>query len=130
MELRTFEAGNVTFVVKELHTRNGDGMSVGVRSHQSLGDVLIIRFDWFPDCPHYHYNPGQPQGREIPLDSALLGDTVDWFLDRLPDRLPAMIDRAGFPAIAQAVDTGAVRGVMAQVKRAAKDIASAVRPVS
>ena len=57
MEETRFAAGNITFAVRELHTRLGDGVSVDILAGKSDQEVSVIRLDWFPDCPHYHYNP-------------------------------------------------------------------------
>lgn len=126
MEETRFIAGNLVFAVRELHTRLGDGISVDILAKNGEQEVSVIRFDWFPDCPHYHYNPRMENTREIPLDPALLGDTMDWFLERIPDRLPFMIESAGHPDVACAIDRGEISRVMPDVKRTAKNLAESV----
>lgn len=120
MEETRFAAGNVTFAVRELHTRLGDGVSVDILASQGENEVSVIRLDWFPDCPHYHYNPRTDHNKEIPLDSALVGDSMDWFLERIPERLSDMILSAGHPDVARAIDLSAVTHAMPDVKTAAK----------
>jgi hypothetical protein len=126
MEETRFAAGNVTFAVRELHTRLGDGISVDILAGQSEQKVSVIRLDWFPDCPHYHYNPRTENTKEIPLDPALIGDSLDWFLERIPDRLPNMMRSAGYPDVAKEIDTGEVTRAMPDVKRTAKNLAESV----
>jgi hypothetical protein len=118
MEEKKFAAGNLTFAVRELHTGRGDGISVDILANQD-GDVSLIRLDWFPDCPHYHYNPRTEKNLEIPLDPALISDSIGWFLDQLPDRLSSMILSAGHPHVAEAVDSDEVVRVLSAVKDAA-----------
>ena len=120
MEETRFVAGNVTIAVRELHTRLGDGVSVDVLAGRSDQEVSLLRLDWFPDCPHYHYNPRTEHNKEIPLDPALIGDSMDWFLERIPDRLADMIDSAGHPDVARAVDSNELTRAMPDVKSAAK----------
>ncbi len=120
MEETRFAAGNITFAVRELHTRLGDGVSVDILAGKSDQEVSVIRLDWFPDCPHYHYNPKTENNKEIPLDPALIGDSMDWFLERIPDRLPAMIHSAGYPDVARAIDSNELTRAIPDVKSAAK----------
>jgi hypothetical protein len=119
MEETRFAAGNVTFAVRELHTGRGDGVSVDILAGEADKQVSVIRLDWFPDCPHYHYNPRTEKNQEIPLDPALVGDSIDWFLGRIPDRLADMVRSAGHPGVAGAIDPGEVARAMPGVKDAA-----------
>jgi hypothetical protein len=121
-----FEAGNITFIVRELHTHRGDGLSVDILAKQPGEDVSVVRLDWFPDCPHYHYNPRTTQGKEIPLDPALIGDTMSFFLEKIPGSLSGMIHGAGFPEVAKAMNAGEVNRAMTQVTIAAKALAKSV----
>jgi len=120
MEEKRFAAGNVTFAVRELHTRLGDGVSVDILTGQADEEVSLLRLDWFPDCPHYHYNPRTENNKEIPLDPALIGDSMDWFLERIPERLPDMALSAGHPDVAGAIDLDELSRVMPDVTSAAK----------
>ncbi|MFT5539658.1 MAG: hypothetical protein ACI82H_001181 [Alphaproteobacteria bacterium] len=120
MEEVKFAAGNITFAVRELHTRQGDGVSVDILAGEADLEVSIIRLDWFPNSPHYHYNPKRGRNPEMPLDPALIGDSMDWFLERIPDRLPAMVQSAGHPDVAKAIDPGELTRAMPDVKKAAK----------
>ncbi|MDX1485601.1 MAG: hypothetical protein R3229_14095 [Alphaproteobacteria bacterium] len=126
MEETRFEAGNLVLAVRELHTRLGDGVSVDFLARDGKTETSLLRFDWFPDCPHYHYNPRMETMREVPLDPALVGDSMDWFLDRIPDRLPAMIESAGHPAVARAIDRAAIARLMPEIKGTAKSLAESV----
>jgi hypothetical protein len=120
MEEVRFPAGNVIFAVRELHTRQGDGVSVDILADAVDQEVSIIRLDWFPKTPHYHYNPKPGRNPEMPLDPALIGDSMDWFLERIPDRLPAMVNSAGHPDVAKAIDRSALTRVLPEVKNAAQ----------
>ena len=121
-----FEAGNIAIIVRELHTHRGDGLSVDILAKQPGEDVSVVRLDWFPDCPHYHYNPRTTHGKEIPLDPALIGDTMSFFLEKIPGSLSNMIQGAGFPEVAKAMNAGEVNRAMTQVTIAAKAMAKSV----
>jgi hypothetical protein len=56
----------------------------------------------------------------MPLDPALIGDSMDWFLKRIPDRLADMVLRAGHPDVAKAIDPNELARAMPDVKSAAK----------
>lgn len=120
MEEVKFAAGNITFAVRELHTRQGDGVSVDILAGASGHEASVIRLDWFPNSPHYHYNPKRGQNPEMPLDPALIGDSMDWFLKRIPDRLADMVLSAGHPDVAKAIDPNELARAMPDVKSAAK----------
>ena len=126
MEETRYGAGNLIFAVRELHTRLGDGVSVDILTNGPGEEVSLLRFDWFPETPHYHYNPRKENTREVQLDPALVGDSMEWFLDRMPDRLSSMIESAGHAEVASAMDRDALARVMPEVKRTAKDLAKSV----
>ena len=131
MQETRITAGNITFIVKELRARAAAGggvigVSVGVVDRQGEQDTFVIRFDWSPDSPHYHYNPGKKNGREIPLDPALVGDSMEWFLGRMPERLASLVDNAGYPDLAKGISRSDVTRVMPDVTRAANGLAESV----
>ena len=72
-----------------------------------LGDVSdddeheLLRFDCFDHEPHYHYGP-QKRNQRLMLDKTTEGDSLDWTLQQIRERLPEMIDRAGYPELAEA----------------------------
>jgi hypothetical protein len=68
--------------------------------------------------------------REVALDPALIGDSMDWFLDQIPARLPFMIESAGHSDVARGIDSGEVSRVMPEVKRTAQSLAESVTNAS
>lgn len=80
--------------------------------------VEHLRFDCFEHEPHYHYLM-QAEGSQLlcRIDEVADGDPVEWTLERLRRRLPAMLDLAGAHGLARSVesDPDAIEPGVAQV---------------
>jgi hypothetical protein len=76
-----FPAGNVTFAVNEFRSRvrDRDGLTISLMIEEAGQKVCAVRFDWFPDRPHYHYNPETQGAQRVPVDPAMVGDSIGWF---------------------------------------------------
>jgi hypothetical protein len=122
-----FEAGNIRFGLEMRRLPMGDG---GLAIHV-LGDVggstrksyveetELLAFDCFWDGAHYHYGPRNKNHR-IYWDTTLVEDPLEWVFEQLENRkLPAMIERAGYPGIAADVDLEKVASVLPAVKQRA-----------
>jgi len=122
-----FEAGNIRFGLEMRRLPMGDG---GLAIHV-LGDVggstrksyveetELLAFDCFWDGAHYHYGPRNKNHR-IYWDMTLVEDPLDWVFEQLENRkLPAMLERAGYPGIAADVDLEKVASVLPAVKQRA-----------
>jgi hypothetical protein len=84
--------------------RGGSDADQGV-SVQIVGSVdgrerQLLRFDCFDNRPHYHYDP-ENRNIRIMLDPTTTGNPLRWTMTQLRTRLPAMLERAGYPHIAQ-----------------------------
>jgi hypothetical protein len=117
------EAGNIRFGL-EMRTVGADG---GAAIHL-LGDVAdqeieLIAFDCFRVNPHYHYGPRNKNER-IFLDTTVVPDSLEWVLDQFKDgKLPKMIERAGYPSIAAALDTALVAAKVRELESTIKAMA-------
>jgi hypothetical protein len=122
-----FEAGNIRFGLEMRRLPVGDG---GLAIHV-LGDVggstrksyveetELLAFDCFWDGAHYHYRPRNKNHR-IYWDTTLVEEPLAWVFEQLENRkLPAMIERAGYPGIAADLDLEKVAAVLPAVKRRA-----------
>ena len=112
-----FEAGNIVF---GLEFRDLDipgvlkdrGMAIHVLSDVAGQEIELLAFDCFEGAPHYHYGP-RNQDVRIYWDTTTAGDTLRWTLDQFKERkLKAMIERAGYPTIAAAVDEDLVQSIL------------------
>ena len=79
-----------------------------------------LRFDCFEEDPHYHYVCWADRSNEmLHLDPAAEGDSVAWAIERLRTRLPQMLERAGAPDAARALDPDRLEAVLPRVIEAA-----------
>jgi hypothetical protein len=98
------EAGNVRFGLEFRETGNDRGMAIHVLSDVAGQEIELLAFDCFEKGPHYHYGP-RNQDVRIYWDKTLVPDTLSWTLEQFKGgKLPAMIERAGYPTIAAHLD--------------------------
>ncbi len=79
----------------------------------------LLRFDCFDQRPHYHYDPGD-QNKRFDIDKTTAGNPVNWTLRQLHNRLPAMLEHAGFADIAKQLDGDVVSQKLQQVQETAR----------
>ena len=111
-----FEAGNVRFGL-EFRELSGDrGLAIHVLTDTLGQEVEVLAFDCFENQPHYHYGPREQDVR-IFWDKTTAGDTVRWTFDRFKQgRLKAMIERAGYPTVARALDEALIQSLLPTVE--------------
>jgi hypothetical protein len=98
------EAGNIRFGLEFRELANDRGMAIHVLSDVAGQEIELLAFDCFEGGPHYHYGP-RNQDVRIYWDTAVVPDPLQWTLDQFKGgKLPAMIERAGYPSIAAALD--------------------------
>ena len=110
------EAGNIRFGL-EMRTVGPDGgPAIHLMADVADSEVELIAFDCFRVNPHYHYGPRNKNER-IFMDTTLVDDSLEWVLDQFKEgKLPTMIERAGYPSIAAAVDTDLLAAKVAEVE--------------
>ena len=109
------EAGNIKFGLEYRPTFTmtpGQGATIHVLSDVEGQEIELLAFDCFDNFPHYHYGPRNKDVR-IYWDTTLVPDTLRWTLDQFTEgKLPAMIERAGYPSVAAALDTDLIASVL------------------
>jgi hypothetical protein len=107
------EAGNIRFGLEFRETGNDRGLTVHVLSDVAGQEIELLAFDCFENGPHYHYGP-RNQDVRIYWDKTLVPDTLTWTLEQFKGgKLPAMIERAGYPTIAATMDRELVAAKLA-----------------
>ena len=107
------EAGNIRFGLEFRELRIGRGLAIHVLSDVAGQEIEILAFDCFEQGAHYHYGP-RNQDVRLYWDTAVVPDPLRWTLDQFKaGKLPTMIERAGYPSIASALDTGLVATTLA-----------------
>jgi hypothetical protein len=105
------EVGNIRFGLEYRHTVEGKnlGMAIHVMSDVAGQEVELLAFDCFEEAAHYHYDPLHQDVR-IYWDVTTSGDPLRWTLDQFKaGKLRSMIERAGYPSIANALDENLIR---------------------
>jgi hypothetical protein len=111
---QVIEAGNIRFGLEFRETSNDRGMAIHVLTDVAGQELELLAFDCFENGPHYHYGP-RNQDVRIYWDKTLVPDTLAWTLDQFKvGKLPAMIERAGYPTIAAAIDRELVAAKLGQ----------------
>jgi hypothetical protein len=98
------EAGNIRFGLEFRELTGDRGMAIHVLSDVAGQEIELLAFDCFEGGPHYHYGP-RNQDVRIYWDTTVVPDTLEWTLNQFKSgKLPGMIERAGYPTIAAALD--------------------------
>jgi hypothetical protein len=100
-----------------------DGVAVHVFGSEDKQEYL--RFDCFPDFPHYHYLvPHEGHQTVIEFDPVADGPMVPWALECLGSRLAEMLAHTGAAQLAKQVDRDVVEKVLVEV---AREVESAIK---
>lgn len=113
------EAGNIRFGLEYrlLPQINDEGMAIHIMSDVAGENVELLAFDCFQNAPHYHYGPRNEDVR-IYWDTTTSGETLRWTLDQFKaGNLRKMIDRAGYPSIASALDENLIQSLMPAIEK-------------
>ena len=112
------EVGNVRFGLEYRHLPqiSDEGMAIHVLADVADQEVELLAFDCFEGDPHYHYGPRNEDVR-IYWDVTTSGETLRWTLDQFKaGNLRSMIERAGYPSIAKAVDERLVQEKLPEIE--------------
>ena len=127
-----FEAGNIRFGLEMRRLPVGDGgLAVhvladigGVPGKSFVEETELIAFDCFWDGPHYHYGPRNKNHR-IYWDKTLIEDPLGWVLEQLDkNKLGQMIERAGYPGIANDLDEDKIEAVLPDMGKKAREMSN------
>jgi len=136
----TFAAGPLTIVVRhELWDGNiqdhaDQGVAISVKAQVAGRDTTLLRFNCFDIEKSYVYGPenknlvvagpemlgGAPLTNLYRMDPIACGNPIGWTIKTLGAKLPKMLERAGYPAIAKTVEIAAVRLMLPEVETCAR----------
>jgi len=121
LEKDLFEAGNIRFGLEYrlLPQINSEGMAIHVMSDVAGQNVELLAFDCFDNGPHYHYGP-RNQDIRIYWDTTVTPEkeTLRWTLDQFKaGNLRKMIERAGYPSIANSLDENLIQAILPDIER-------------
>jgi hypothetical protein len=120
------EAGNIRFGL-EMRTVGPDGgMAIHVLGDVAGQEIELLAFDCFRVNPHYHYGP-RAKNERIFWDTTLVPDSLHWTLDQFKrGKLPTMIERAGYPTVAAALDAELIAAKLPEVEAKTQAMLQAV----
>src|SRR5262249_53782636 len=140
-------AGRLTFAVRhELWDGNiqdhpDQGVAILVVAAVAGKETTLLRFNCFDFERSYLYGPENPDLRVdgpamlgaaattnlYRMDSTVDGNPIGWTIRTLGTKLPKMLDRAGYPQIAEIVDMAAVADVLPDVEACARELRATKR---
>ena len=117
------KAGGVQFALQYRQDVMPDqGVCIQVVSEIGDKEVELLKFDCFDQAPHYHYGP-ENKNERFHLDKTSEGNPVGWTLKQLRTRLPEMLKRAGYPEIADGLDSKLVAKKLEEVESITREMA-------
>jgi hypothetical protein len=137
-----FTAGPLTFVVKHelwdgnIHDHADQGVAIAVMADVASKATTLLRFNCFDIEKSYEYGPENPDlkvaGPEMLGGAALTnlyrmdpvtdGNPIGWTIKTLATKLPRMLERAGYPQIAKAVDMSEVRDILPDLEAYSREL--------
>jgi hypothetical protein len=134
-----FVAAPLTFVVRHqlwdgnVEDHVDQGVSIDVTAEISGKRTVLLRFNCFDLEPAYVYGPENPDlttplrvgggmGIHCRMDPVVDGNPIGWTIRTLSRKLPQMLERAGYKAIADGVDIAAARRILPDVETCAREM--------
>jgi hypothetical protein len=142
-----FTASPLTFVVRHelwdgnIHDHADQGVSIAVAAEVAGKETTLLRFNCFDQEKSYVYGPENrelqnagPTTEDYPaetlsgavrhyrMDPIADGNPIGWTIKTLGNKLPIMLQRAGYPQIAAAADLAALRDVLPELEACAREL--------
>src|SRR5438445_5790273 len=133
-----FTADPLTFIVKHqlwdanVEDHSDQGISIEVAADVDGRQTTLLRFNCFDIEKSYVYGPENPElttagrvgggmGVHCRMDPITDGNPIGWTIRTLGQKLPKMLERAGYGEIAEATDLAKVRSVLPEVEGCARE---------
>lgn len=134
----SFAAGPLSFTVRHqlwdgnVEDHVDQGVSIDVTSDIAGQSTVLLRFNCFDLERSYTYGPENPEmatpgrvggglGVHCQIDPITDPNPITWTIGILGKKLPQMLARAGYPAVADAANMAAVRDALPQVEACARE---------
>jgi len=147
-----FTAGPLTFIVRHelwdgnIHDHADQGVSIAVAAQVADRETALLRFNCFDHERSYIYGPENPGllaagpmmpgglaptlndvGRLYRMDPTADGNPIGWTVRTLAQKLPKMLQRAGYPEVAAATDPAEVGRLLPEVEACARELFASKR---
>jgi len=110
----TLDVGGLEFRIEYRNFGGDRGPAIRVFGGTEGGPKQVLRFDCFDNDPHYHYDPDGMNGFHH-LDREVVPDVFAWTVAQLRLNLKQMVKTAGYPALAETLDEGAIGAKMDEI---------------
>jgi hypothetical protein len=145
-------AAPLAFIVRHelwdgnIHDHADQGVAIIVAAEIGGKETALLRFNCFDTERSYVYGPENPElthklpgmlgggertsngaGQLYRMDPVTDGNPIGWTVRTLGTRLTRMLERAGYPAVAAAIDLAAVGRVLPDVEACAWDLFMSLR---
>lgn len=124
--LELIEAGDLSFAIEYRHVGAEEGPSVHVFGPVEGVDEEILRFDCFDKVPHYHYGFSYIDQPMVPIDTAAVGDPLEWVCERIERHLPDMLTKAGAGDLAAGCDASRLGAIASELRERAQGLSTEV----
>ncbi len=114
--------GAIKFGLEYRDLVSDQGLCIHALGEVDGEEVELLRFDCFDHAPHYHYGP-QKRNERLMLDKTTEGDSLEWTLKQLEERLPEMVKRAGYEELASQIDGGSLTSSLEELGTTARKMA-------
>jgi len=135
----SFTAGPLTFVVRHqlwdgnVEDHVDQGISIEVMADVGGKRTVLLRCNCFDIERSYVYGPENPElttpgrvggglGVHCRMDPVVDGNPIGWTVRTLGRKAVQMVERAGYKAVADAIDIAAVRRVLPDVEACAREM--------
>ena len=124
----TIGVSGLRFNVRYANVRTGDrGPSLRIYGDVEGKPVQLLRFDCFENQPHFHYDP-EGKNNQLRMDKANVSDPIAWSMDYLRGNFTSLVRIAGYSALAEQLDEGALTAALPTVEKALRDTIPAEMP--
>lgn len=114
--------GQIKFGLEYRDLLSDQGLCIHVLGDVGGDEVELLRFDCFDHQPHYHYGP-EKRNERLMLDKTTEGDSLDWTLKQISEKLTDMVKRAGYDELAEKVAESDLSSQLAELDSTAHKMA-------
>jgi len=117
----TIGVSDLRFNVRYANVRTGDrGPSLRIYGDVEGKPVQLLRFDCFENEPHFHYDP-DGKNNQLRMDKTKVSDPIAWSMDYLRGNFTSLVRIAGYSALAEQLDEGALTAALPTIEKALRD---------
>jgi len=123
----TIGVSGLRFNVRYSKTNTDRGPSLRIYGDVEDKPVQLLRFDCFDDQPHFHYDP-DGKNNLLCMDKTKVSDPIAWSMEYLQGNVASLVRIAGYSALADQLDEGALTAALPTVEKALRDSIPADMP--